>query len=280
MAYDVLDKPQEQQPSELPNRERERLERAFAVPRKRFMLGVIVAVALFIWSANGAQFDFLKLGEGAANMGEFIARMFPPDFSDFPNFSLLLLETLQMAIVGTALGALLSLLIAFGAASNIAPAWLYYPCRWTMNIIRSLPDLVIALMFVSAVGLGPFAGILAMTIGSIGSIGKVFAEAMEAVDRGPIVAMESVGASKRQIVQYAVLPQALPMLTSYTLLLFEGNVRGATILGLVGAGGIGLELTTAMNRYEYEHLGAMVLCIILLVTAIDQLSAIIRKKIT
>lgn len=261
-------------------RERQRLEQAFSVPRKRAMLGTLLGIALFIWSANGAQFDFLKLGEGAANMGQFISRMFPPDFSDFPTFSLLLLETLQMAIVGTILGAGLSLLIAFGASSNIAPTWLYYPCRWAMNIIRSLPDLVIALMFVSAVGLGPFAGILAMTVGSIGSIGKVFAEAMEAVDRGPIVAMESVGASKRQIVQYAILPQALPMLTSYTLLLFEGNVRGATILGLVGAGGIGLELTTAMNRYEYAHLGAMVLCIILLVTALDQLSAIIRKKIT
>ncbi|SEE12089.1 phosphonate ABC transporter, permease protein PhnE [Ruania alba] len=259
---------------------RERMERAFRIPRTRFVIGVTVAVALFIWSANGAQFDFLKLGDGAANMGEFISRMFPPDFSKLGTIVLLLVETLQMAIVGTALGSILSLIMAFGAASTIAPRWLYYACRWTMNIIRALPDLVIALMFVSAVGLGPFAGILAMTIGSIGTIGKIFAEAMEAVDRGPIVAMESVGASRRQIVQYAIVPQALPMLTSYTLLLFEGNVRGATILGLVGAGGIGLELTTAMNRYEYGHLCAMVLCIIVLVTIIDQASAIIRKKIT
>lgn len=264
----------------LEHSERDRLERAFTVPRTRFIVGVVVAIALFIWSANGAQFDFLKLGEGAVNMADFVSRMFPPDFSEFPVFSLLLIETLQMAIVGTVLGTGLSLLMAFGAASNIAPTWLYYPCRWVMNIIRSLPDLVFALMFVSAVGLGPFAGILAMTVGSIGSIGKVFAEAMEAVDRGPIVAMESVGASKRQIVQYAILPQAMPMLTSYTLSLFEGNVRGATILGMVGAGGIGFELTTAMNRYEYQHLAAMVICIIILVTIIDQVSAIIRRKIT
>lgn len=278
----TIDKTTEHSSSEqeLQHRERERLEKAFTVPRARFMISAVVAIALFMWSANGAQFDFLKLGEGAVNMADFISRMFPPDFSEFPEFSLLLIETLQMAIVGTVLGAGLSLLMAFGAASNIAPTWLYYACRWTMNVIRSLPDLVFALMFVSAVGLGPFAGILAMTVGSIGSIGKVFAEAMEAVDRGPIVAMESVGASKRQIVQYAILPQAMPMLTSYTLLLFEGNVRGATILGLVGAGGIGLELTTAMNRYEYEHLAAMVICIILLVTVIDQVSAIIRRKIT
>ena len=257
----------------------ERQLQAFRIPRARASVGVLLAVLVLIWSSNGAEFNFLKLGEGAVNIGEFIGRLFPPDFSEFPLIVDLLVETLQMAIVGTVLGAALALVIAFGAASNIAPGWLYYPCRWTMNVIRSLPDLVIALMFVSAVGLGPFAGILAMTVGSIGSIGKIFAEAMESVDRGPITALEAVGASRRQIIQYAILPQALPMLTSYTLLLFEGNVRGATILGLVGAGGIGLELTTAMNRYEYGHLSAMVICIIVLVTIIDQLSAIIRKKI-
>lgn len=262
-----------------PTEDIERQLRAFQVPRARATVGVLLGIAVLLWSSNGAQFNFLQLGEGAANIGEFIGRLFPPDFSKFPLILSLLVETLQMAIVGTVLGTVLALFVAFGAASNIAPTWLYYPCRWIMNIIRSLPDLVIALMFVSAVGLGPFAGILAMTVGSIGSIGKIFAEAMESVDRGPITALEAVGASKRQIVQYAILPQALPMLTSYTLLLFEGNVRGATILGLVGAGGIGLELTTAMNRYEYGHLSAMVICIIVLVTIIDQFSAIIRKKI-
>src|SRR5690606_38534111 len=192
-------------------RERERMERAFRVPRSRSIIGVVLAVAIFLWSANGAQFDFLKLGEGASNMGDFLLRMFPPDFSKIGLIMKLLLETLQMAIVGTVLGAVLALVVAFGAASNIAPSWLYYPCRWAMNIIRALPDLVIALMFVAAVGLGPLAGILAMTIGSIGSIGKIYAEAMEAVDRGPITAMESVGASKRQVIQYGILPQAMPM---------------------------------------------------------------------
>ena len=260
--------------------ERERMQRAFVVPRARVGIGIAVAVGLFLWSADGAQFDFLRLGEGASNMGEFLGRLFPPDFGKFSLIVELLVETLQMAVVGTTLGAILSLVVAFGAARTIAPNWLYFPCRWIMNVIRSVPDLVIALMFVSAVGLGPFAGILAMTIGSIGSIGKIFAEAMESVDRGPIVAMEAVGASKRQIIRYGILPQAIPMLTSYTLLLFEGNVRGATILGLVGAGGIGLELTTAMNRYDYGHLSAMVLCIIVLVTVIDQASAVIRKRIT
>lgn len=261
-------------------RDRLRMERAFALPRARFLLGLPIAAAVLLWSFVGAEFDFAKLGEGAVNMGGFLGQMFPPTWDKFGTIVTLLIETLQMAIVGTVLGTVLSLIIAFGAASNIAPKWLYYPTRWLMNIIRSLPDLVFALMFVSAVGLGPFAGILAMTIGSIGSIGKIFAEAMEAVDRGPVTAMQAVGASKRQTVQYGILPQSSPMLVSYTLLLFEGNVRGATILGMVGAGGIGLELTTAMRMYDYGHLSAIVICIIVLVTVIDQASAVIRRKIT
>ncbi|WP_411558805.1 phosphonate ABC transporter, permease protein PhnE [Plantibacter sp. MPB07] len=264
----------------LPPTERARLERAVSMPRTRFLIALPVAAVVLLWSFTGAEFNVAKLGDGATNMGEFLSRLFPPDFSTFGTIVALLIETLQMAIVGTVLGAALSLLVAFGASSNIAPRWAYFTARWVMNIIRSVPDLVFALMFVSAVGLGPFAGILAMTLGSIGSIGKVFAEAMESVDRGPMVAMEAVGASKRQVVQYGVLPQAAPLLVSYTLLLFEGNVRGATILGLVGAGGIGLELTTAMRMYDYGHLSAIIICIIVLVTAIDQGSALIRRRIT
>jgi phosphonate transport system permease protein len=259
---------------------RRRLESAFTMPRTRFLIGLPAAAAILLWSLAGAEFNFTKLADGAVNMSEFLGRLFPPDFSDLGTIVALLIETLQMAIVGTVLGAALSLLIAFAAASTLAPRWIYYPARWVMNIIRSVPDLVFALMFVSAVGLGPFAGILAMTLGSIGSIGKVFAEAMESVDRGPMTAMQAVGASHRQVIQYGVLPQAAPLLVSYTLLLFEGNVRGATILGLVGAGGIGLELTTAMRMYDYGHLSAIVICIIVLVTAIDQGSAFIRRRIT
>jgi len=264
----------------LPAADRRRMERAFSIPRTRFLIGIPAAILILVWSAGGVGFDFVKLGEGTMNMGEFLSRLFPPDFSKFGTIALLLVETLQMAIIGTVLGAVLSLFVAVAAASNIAPTWLYYPARWLMNIIRSVPDLVFALMFVSAVGLGPFAGILAMTLGSIGSIGKIFAESMESVDRGPIVAMQAVGASKRQVIQYGVLPQAAPLLVSYTLLLFEGNVRGATILGLVGAGGIGLELTTAMRMYDYGHLSAIIICIIVLVTALDQGSALIRRRIT
>lgn len=260
--------------------QRRRMEQAFSVPRARFLIGIALAAALMVWSFRGAEFNFTKLADGAVNMAEFLGRLFPPDFSNLGTILTLLVETLQMAVVGTVLGSVLSLVMAFAAAATIAPRWLYYPARWLMNIIRSIPDLVFALMFVSAVGLGPFAGILAMTLGSVGSIGKVFAEAMESVDRGPVTAIQAVGGSKRAVIQYAVVPQAAPMLVSYTLLLFEGNVRGATILGLVGAGGIGLELTNALRMYNYAHLSAIILCIIVLVTVIDQISAYVRKRIT
>ena len=260
--------------------DRLRLSRPFALPTPRgAALWVIVAVVL-VWAGLGAGFNPDKLITGIPNMGNFLGRLFPPTFDKFGVIIKLLVETLQMALVGTVLGALLSLLLSFGAASNVAPRWVYTSCRAVLNVLRSVPELIFALMFVSAVGLGPFAGILAIVLGSVGSIGKVYAEAMESVQPGPVEALTAVGASKRQIITYAVLPQAAPLLVSYTLLLFEGNVRGATILGLVGAGGIGLELTTAMRMYDYGHLCAIIISIIVLVTIIDRISAFIRAKLS
>ncbi|WP_314193822.1 phosphonate ABC transporter, permease protein PhnE [uncultured Arthrobacter sp.] len=259
--------------------DRLRLSRPFSLPTARgAALWAIIAVVL-VWAGAGAGLNPDKLVSGLPNMGDFLARLFPPTFDKFGIIAKLLIETLQMAVVGTVLGALASLLLSFGAASNIAPRWVYAGCRWILNVLRSIPELIYALMFVSAVGLGPFAGILAIVLGSVGSIGKIYAEAMESVQPGPVEALTAVGADKRQIIAYAILPQAAPLLVSYTLLLFEGNVRGATILGLVGAGGIGLELTTAMRMYDYGHLCAIILSIIVLVSIIDRLSAFIRAKL-
>ncbi|UVJ40550.1 phosphonate ABC transporter, permease protein PhnE [Arthrobacter sp. CJ23] len=264
----------------LPEADRLRLSRPFSLPTPRgALLWVLVAVVL-VWAGMGAGFNPDKLLSGIPNMGNFLGRLLPPTFDKFGIIVKLLVETLQMAVVGTVLGALASLLLSFGAASNIAPRWVYTGCRAVLNVLRSIPELIYALMFVSAVGLGPFAGILAIVLGSVGSIGKVYAEAMESVQPGPVEALTAVGANKRQIIGYAVLPQAAPLLVSYTLLLFEGNVRGATILGLVGAGGIGLELTTAMRMYDYGHLCAIIISIIVLVSIIDRVSAFIRAKLS
>lgn len=266
--------------TELTEADRLRLSRPFSLPTVRgATLWAVIAVVL-VWAGAGAGLNPDKLVSGLPNMGDFLARLFPPTFDKSGIIARLLIETLQMAVVGTVLGALTSLLLSFGAASNIAPRWVYAGCRWALNVLRSIPELIYALMFVSAVGLGPFAGILAIVLGSVGSIGKIYAEAMESVQPGPVEALTAVGADKRQIIIYAILPQAAPLLVSYTLLLFEGNVRGATILGLVGAGGIGLELTTAMRMYDYGHLCAIILSIIVLVSIIDRLSAFIRAKLS
>lgn len=263
----------------LPEAERLRLSRPLQVPGTGGIIALILGFAAIAWSWQGSGFSLVGLVEGLPRMADFLIRTWPPTFDKFGLIVSLLLETLQMAVIGTVFGAIFSLLLAFGAASTIAPKWLYFSTRFVLNILRSVPDLIFALMFVSAVGLGPFAGILAIILGSVGSIGKVYAEAIESVDPGPVAALTSTGASKRQVVTYAMLPQASPLLVSYSLLLFEGNVRGATILGLVGAGGIGMELTTAMRLYDYGHMSAIVISIIVLVTAIDQASAQIRKRI-
>lgn len=260
--------------------DRARLTRPLRAPGAQGISIIAIATIAVIWSLAGSGFSVQRFIEGLPRIGEFLSRMWPPNFDKMDVIVRLLIETVQMAIIGTLIGSVLSLFISFGAASNISPRWLYTTCRLTLNALRSIPELIYALMFVSAVGLGPFAGILALILGSMGSISKVYAEAMESVDDGPLRALESTGASRRQIVMYGILPQSAPLLTSYTLLLFEGNVRGATILGLVGAGGIGMELTMAMRLYDYGHLFAIIISIIVLVTIIDRISAIIRRRIT
>ncbi|MCK9870567.1 phosphonate ABC transporter, permease protein PhnE [Nocardiopsis dassonvillei] len=266
-------------PAELPEDLR-RLSSPWQPPGLKGTLTIVVGAAAVAWSAAGSGFSPSALAEGAPAMGSFLSRLWPPDFGKAATIVELLVETLQMAVLGTLLGALLSLLLSFAAAENIAPRPVYLAARFVLNVLRSVPELIFALMFVSAVGLGPFAGILAITLGSVGTIAKVYAEAIESVAPGPVTALRAAGASSGQVITFGMLPQAAPMLTSYTLLLFEGNVRGATILGLVGAGGIGLELTTALRLYDFGHLCAIVIGIVLLVTVIDRLSALVRARLT
>lgn len=267
-------------PNTLVERDRLLLSRPFQTPGPGGIISFLAVAAAVLWSVGGSGFSLQGLVEGLPKMGDYLVRMWPPTFDKMDVIVALLAETLQMAVVGTLIGALLSLFISFGAASNIAPRWLYTSTRFVLNILRSIPDLIFALMFVSAVGLGPFAGVLAIILGSIGGIAKMYAESMESVAEAPQTALQSTGANRRQVITYGVLPQASPLLVSYTLLLFEGNVRGATVLGLVGAGGIGLELTNAMRLYDYGHMFAIIISIIVLVTIIDRGSALIRKKLS
>jgi len=246
----------------------------------RWLLGLVAFAVAVSWSAAGAEFNFQALSDGLPFMADFLQRAWPPNFQNLPRFVQPTIETIQMSIIGTLLAALLSLPLAFVGAFNITPhPALAFVARGIFNVVRAIPDLAFALLFVSAVGLGSFAGVMALSVTSIGMLGKLYTEAIENIDRGPIEAMEAVGAGRIQILMYAVVPQVLPVLVAHTLFRWEINMRAATVLGLVGAGGIGFHLLTSMRLFQYRDTSVILLVIIVLVVVLDQLSARIRQRL-
>jgi phosphonate transport system permease protein len=189
-------------------------------------------------------------------------------------------ETLQMAIIGTTLGVLLALPCAVMAARNIAPPAVYQTTRFILNVNRAVPEIIFALIFVAAVGLGPFGGVLALAIAGVGFKAKVYAEAIEAIDPRQVLAVRATGAGRLQTILYAVAPQALPVVASYSLLSFESNVRAATILGIVGAGGVGFTLQKYLALFQYQYLMGALIIIVIVVTIIDRISDRLRRRIT
>lgn len=190
------------------------------------------------------------------------------------------IETLQMAIIGTSFAVIFSLFFGYLAAKNMAPRrWIYQSIRLLLNFNRALPEIIWALIFVSAVGLGPFAGSLALAVASVGSLGKLFAEAFESIDPQQVMAVEATGAGGVLAFLFGVVPQAAPLVASYTLLFFESNVRRASILGIVGAGGIGFLLDKYVRLFQYSKLMGALVILIIMVTLIDRLSDYIRTKL-
>lgn len=193
----------------------------------------------------------------------------------------LLFETSQMAALATLCGTMLGLLFCFPAAANLMPhRSIYLLARRALELLRSVPDIVYALILVWTFGVGPLAGILAIALHTAGALGKLFAEAAENADMRPWEAMLAVGASWIQAVRFAILPQVLPNFLSYVLLRFEINVRGATVIGFVGAGGIGQELYSVISFNYYQEIGAIVVLIVLTVSAIDLTSEQLRRAVT
>ena len=188
------------------------------------------------------------------------------------------IETLQMAIIGTTLSIFLSLPFALLAARNTSPHPAIYQCiRLAMNGIRAVPELIIALIFVAAVGLGPFTGVLALGIAAVGSISRLYAEAIEQIDPQQVMAVRATGAMPLQVFVYGVIPQVLPLIASYSLVYFEYNVRAATIVGIVGAGGVGLALQKYMGLFQFRELMGAVIVLVVAVTMIDRISAKLRS---
>lgn len=238
-----------------------------------------VAIAVYWWSVEGTEFNIVELMRGLPALGGLLWKMVPPDLEFSARLWRPLLETLQIGILATIIGSLLSIPVGFFAARNMSPAFLYHPVRLLLNAIRGISEVIWALFFVVAVGLGPFAGVLALVTFSIGILGKLLGEAVEAVDPGSMEAMRAAGASRWKVFLYGACPQVLPLYLSYTLYYWDHNTRAATILGFIGAGGIGWELFFAIIRFEFGQAATAIILIVLMITAIDWFCLFLRKKI-
>ena len=211
------------------------------------------------------------------NMAEFANGFINPNFHDWDYYLLEMIETVQIAVWGTALAVLFGVPLAILSAANVSPQWIVQPVRRLMDSCRAINEIVFALLFVVAVGLGPLAGVLALAVHNTGIVAKLFSEAVEAIDPRPVEGIRAIGATRLQEVVFGVVPQVLPLWSSFTLYRFETNVRSATVLGIVGAGGIGHSLYENIRSFQYAETAAIIIIVVLTVMVIDVLSSRIRK---
>lgn len=259
--------------------ESEAMPDRFALPPTWKFILYMIGVAFFVWSVQGSGLSGGDLIRGIPNMIRLLGEMTPPDPARLSSISKAMLQTFQMAIVGAAIGIIISFLLAGLASRRSSPhPILYYSTRFIIAFCRSVPDLVWAVLFVASVGLGVFAGTLTIIVDTIGFCGRFFAEAMEEVEKGPEEALQTIGASRFDIVIAAIVPAAMPSFVNSSLFALEKAVRSSVVLGLVGAGGIGIELKVAMDMFEYQSAATIIICIFLLVIAVEQLSVYVRSR--
>lgn len=242
-------------------------------------MGWAALAAVSIWSVWATEVSAPRMIEGLPYMLDFLRRMVPPDLSVMGNALTGAIQTLQIAVVGTAMGAFLALPVAFAAARNAAPSWLFYAARLFLNAFRAIDTLVYALFFVAAVGLGPFPGVLAVIVYTATVLGKLYSEAIEAIDPGPVEAVKAAGATPLQVLRWGILPQLVPQFLSFTLYRFETNIRAAAILGFVGAGGIGFYIQTYLRLLNYPAASTVLLMLVLLVMLVDFTSSRLRARL-
>lgn len=297
---------------------RAQLLRPFPSLSGRTLAVIVIAAAILLWglagTGPGATNRVTSILDPFIAMGNLLGRMLPPEFevarlqqvnvslfgSPVTTFNIeqstinvfgsewrigwlpvitAVFETVQMAIIGTLGAVLMALPMAFLAARNTSPhPAIYQGVRMVLNLLRSVPELVYALLFVAAVGLGPFTGVLALAFGSVGSLSRVFSEAIEQINPAQVNAVRATGAGSLQTFVYSVLPQAFPLFISYTIIYFESNVRHATILGYVGAGGVGFLLFKYTGTSDYDKLLGAVVVLVVAVTIIDRLSSRLRQR--
>ena len=239
--------------------------------------GIVVLLVVSFGPAEVWRFPMLFTQ--SENMRQFGQDFLRPDFADWRIYVAQMWLTLQIALWGTVLALVIAIPAGLAGARNIAPDWVRRPVRWLMDILRSVPDLVIGTLFLVAVGLSPFAGVMALALHTGGVLGMLFSEAVEAIEPGPVEGVRATGAGPLQEIVWGVIPQVAPLWTSYGLYRFESNSRAATVLGLIGAGGIGQALFEALNSFAYGQVAAIAIVIVIAVSAIDLLSQAIRQRL-
>lgn len=240
-----------------------------------FAYGLLAAI--LAWSWQGAEIRPLALITDAGDMARFAADFFPPDFREWRYYLQEIVVTLQIAIWGTVLAVICAVPFGLLSAANIAPWWVHQPVRRLMDALRATNEMVFAMLFVVAVGLGPFAGVMALFVHTTGTLAKLFSEAAEAIDPQPVEGIRATGAGALEEIVYGVIPQVLPLWISYTLYRFEANVRSATVVGMVGAGGVGVVLWEVIRGFKFDQTAAVILMIIVTVSLVDLFSARARK---
>jgi phosphonate transport system permease protein len=237
-------------------------------------------IALLLIAFRPVEMERLPLlFENSANMRQFGSAFLHPDFTYWRLYISQMWLTLQIAMWGTTLAVLMAIPFGLACARNVTPMWVQQPIRLLMNLLRAAPDLVLGTVFLVAVGLGPFAGVMALALNTGGVLAKLFSEAVEAIDKGPVEGVRATGATPLHQVVWAVIPQVAPLWSSYALYRFESNARSATVLGLIGAGGIGQALFEALNSFAYAQVAAIAIVIVVAVSLIDFLSQAIRSRL-
>ncbi|AZK45754.1 phosphonate ABC transporter, permease protein PhnE [Paenibacillus lentus] len=252
-------------------------------PAYRWLIYAALAI-VYIWAFAGIPYTGIKETAGQISKA-ILAGIFSPDWDyvylpDGEDLLRGLLDTLAISMLGTFISTVVCIPFAFWAATNMSSSkWVSGSGKMLLSFIRTFPEIIMAILFIKAVGPGSFAGVLALGLHSVGMLGKLFADEVENLDKGPIEALIATGASRLQIMWFAVIPQVLPGFLSYTLYRFEINVRSATILGIIGAGGIGTPLIFALSSRNWERVGIILLGIIIMITIIDMISGSIRKRL-
>jgi phosphonate transport system permease protein len=247
----------------------------------KMLISIVLFCFVLVFVIKDLEIDFIKLfTDSSKYFVDILLRMLPPDFSNFQELVYAMFETIEIAFLGTFIAIVLSIPLGLFSARNLAPNYFVYILSKTIIIFfRAIPEFIMAMILVIAIGFGAMPGVLALGLHTMGFLAKFYAEDIEHVNEGPIDALKSSGATKSQIISFGIIPQILPAFVANNLYILDRNVRMATMLGIVGAGGIGYELQSSFRMFEYERVSAIIILIFVTIFLIDHLSAFIRSKI-